>query len=376
MSSLMTVGDLCRQLEAFAPSSWQESWDNVGLLVGDRESEVSGVLLAVDITKEVLIEAVEKGCNVVISHHPPIFGGLRRLRISGNLTERIVIFAIKKNLSLIAAHTNLDKVKGGINWRLAAVLGLTGISTLQREKANLLKLTAFVPLEHVEAVRDAIFAAGAGEIGSYSQCSFSVQGEGTFLPKEDANPYVGNRGSRHVEPEQRIEAVLPQEIQRKVEVALIASHPYEVPAYDFYCMDNYATDVGLGCVGTLPQPMEEEAFMRHVSQKLNIPFLRHSQPIKRNILRVAVGGGGCSSLLNKAKERQADAFVTADVKYHTFFDAQGALLLVDAGHFETEQYFMDILHDWILEKKATFAVCKAAVSTNSVFYFNFKQENE
>ncbi len=363
----MKIKELASYLETFAPPMLQESYDNAGLLVGDPDEEIKGVMICLDSTEAVLDEAIQSGCNLIIAHHPIIFSGLKKIT-GKNYIERVVIKAIRNGLSIYALHTNLDNVRMGVNAKIAEKLGLSDLKILAPKKNMIRKLVTYSPVEASEKVKDALFQAGAGEIGEYDQCSFTAVGSGSFRPGEKANPFVGKKGEKHIENEERIEMVYEPWKESAIVRALLNAHPYEEVAYDLYALENLSAQVGSGMIGELPEAMSERDFLLFLKKAIKTECVRHSGEIRRNIKKVAVCGGSGSFLLNSAIQQGADAFVTADFKYHQFFDADGHLLIADVGHYESEQFTMELIKDIISKKNATFAVRLTKVITNSVHY--------
>ncbi len=364
----VTVSQVASYIEAIAPLGLQESYDNSGLLVGNRQMKVTGILIALDATPSLIDEALKLGANLIVTHHPIIFSGLKRLTGS-SLTEQVVLAAIKNDLALYCAHTNLDSAWDGVSHRMAAALELANVQVLEPTPDSLLKLVTFAPHSHAAAVRAALFAAGAGHIGNYDQCSFNLEGTGTFRGNEDSNPHVGQPGKPHIEPETRIEVVLPRIATKSVLKALGEAHPYEEVAYDLYPLANTNPRTGLGVIGNLPQPMDAAQFMQKVRTAFGIPYVRHSQMPATEIQRVALCGGSGASLMGRAVALGAHAFVTADAKYHNFFDAQNQILLVDAGHFETELFAVDIFYELLTKKLPNFAIHKSVIKSNPINYY-------
>jgi len=363
----MTIGDIIGCLEALAPPSLAESYDNVGLLTGDRRRPCRGVLLCLDVTEAVLEEAVARGCDLVVSHHPPIFGNLRRIT-DDDPVGRLLARAIRNGLSLYAIHTNLDNVIGGINGWLADLFGLVDRTVLQPMSGRLLQLHTFVPDSHLPAVRQALFDAGAGHIGNYSDCSFWTGGTGSFRAGEGADPWVGELGADHHEPEQRLEMVFPSWLERRVLAALHAAHPYEEVAYGIVRTENVLPGVGAGLIGRLPVPLTEEQILRIAHERCGIHTLRHSPLTGRAVERVALCGGAGAFLIPAALSQGADAFLTADLKYHDFFLPDGRMLLADIGHYESEQGFMEGVRRHLADNFPTFALLKTERITNPVNY--------
>lgn len=364
----MNVRTLTRALEELAPPSLQESYDNAGLIVGDPNMEVSGVLLCLDSTEAVIDEAIARGCNLVVAHHPIVFGGLKRFNGS-NYVERTVIKAIKADVAVYAIHTNLDNVFEGVNRKIAEKLGLTGLQILSPKKGFLKKLFTYCPEEQADDVRNALFAAGAGSIGDYDECSFNQSGTGTFRGGPDTIPYKGERGIRAAEPELKIEVIFPAVVQSKVIAALKEAHPYEEVAYDILTLDNTWDRVGSGMVGELADPMPESDFLAHLKANMQTKCIRHTALLGSEVKRVAVCGGAGRFLLNRAQAAGAQFFVTADFKYHEFFDAEDKLVIADIGHYESEQFTAELILDFLTKKFPTFAVRLSEINTNPINYF-------
>jgi dinuclear metal center YbgI/SA1388 family protein len=369
MDTAITIDAVAAYLEQMAPLSYQESYDNAGLITGSREWACSGVLTTLDATEAVVEEAVRRGCNLVVAHHPIVFSGLKKIN-GRNYVEKAVITAIKKDIAIYAIHTNLDNVVAqGVNGKIAAKLGLVKSRPLLPKEGTLRKLYCFVPVDHLEAVRNAIFAAGAGYIGNYSECSFSAEGTGTFKGGEGTDPFVGQPGLRHSEKEVKVEMVLPAHLSGAVVRAMAAAHPYEEVAYDLVDLANTHPGVGSGLVGELPAAVEEKAFLDIILEVFRVPVLRHTRLMGRPVQRVAVCGGAGSFLISKALAERVDFYITADVKYHEFFDANDRIAVADVGHFESEQYTVDLLFEVLQEKFRNFAVLKSEIKTNPIHYY-------
>lgn len=365
----MLISAITGFLESLAPPVYQESYDNAGLLTGSGSWECTGILTTLDATEEVVREAVARKCNLIVAHHPIIFKGLKRLT-GATYIERTVIAAIKEDIAIYAIHTNLDNVvMGGVNGRIASRLGIMGGKPLLPRDGVLQKLYCFVPVDHLEAVRAAVFAAGAGQIGGYSECSYAVEGAGTFLGGEDTQPFVGQPGSRHTEKEARLEVVLPAYLSRSVVAAMIDAHPYEEVAYDLVSLANTHPNIGSGLIGELPEPMEEKAFLELIRKAFGVPVVRHTRFTGRPVRRVAVCGGAGSFLISKALSVGANFYITSDVKYHEFFDANDQLVIADIGHFESEQFTVDLLFEVLREKFRNFAILKSDIKTNPINYY-------
>lgn len=364
----MTIGTILQALEQWAPPCLQEEYDNAGLITGNPTWHCSGILVSLDATEAVIQEAIDLGCNLVVSHHPIVFRGLKKIN-GKNYVERALIKAIKHDIALFAIHTNLDNVLHGVNSRMADRLNLVNRQILQPKKGLLEKLVVFVPESHKEPVQNALFAAGAGKIGQYDECSFSSNGAGTFRASETANPFVGEKGQRHTEAEARVEVIYPVWLQKTILHALLQAHPYEEVAFDCYPLTNTYKETGSGLIAELPEPIPAETLLERVSKAFEQPFIRYAAGSGREIRKIALCGGAGSFLIGAARAAGADAFITADLKYHEFFDAENDLLLLDIGHFESEQFTIDLIIDFIREKFPNFAVRKSGEITNPVRYF-------
>lgn len=365
----MQVQDIIQAIEAYAPPAYQEGYDNSGLQIGDRQAEVRAVLIALDVTEAVLDEAIQRGANMIVAHHPLLFSGLKQ--ISGrNYIERIVMKAIKNDINIYACHTNLDNVRNGVNAKIAEKLGLQNTSILTPMADSLYKLYTFAPVEAAASVRDAMFAAGAGSIGKYSECSFNTQGIGTFRPGEDTDPVIGLPGGPREEvKEVKIEVLVDKSRKAGVLRALVAAHPYEEVAYDIVPISKVNQDLGAGMVGELAEPVDETAFLQHIKTNMKADCVRHTPLLGRKVKKVAVCGGSGSFLLKDAIRSGADFFITADFKYHQFFDAEGRIVIADIGHYESEQFTSEIFLDIINRKFPNFATLLSNLSTNPVNYF-------
>ncbi len=365
----MTIRTIITHLETFAPLSYQESYDNAGLIIGSPAWPCSGVLICLDATEAVIKEAVARNCNLVIAHHPVIFKGLQKIT-GKNYVEKAVIAAIKNDIAIYAIHTNLDNVQSGVNGKMADRLGLINRSVLQTKAGTLKKLITYVPLDQVELVRDALFKTGSGHIGNYSECSFSAEGTGTFKPGEHTHPFAGKQGERHYEKECKIEVIFPAYLQDALTAAMITVHPYEEVAYDVIELANRHPAVGSGLIGELENPVTENEFFKFLQQRFHLKYLRHSRLCGKPVKKVAVCGGAGSFLLPDALAGNADVFVTSDLKYHEFFDANDRLVIADIGHYESEQFTVDLLSEILKNIFPTFAVLKTELNTNPVHYFS------
>lgn len=365
----MQLRELIAHLESLAPLDYQEPYDNSGLLVGSPDKQISRALISLDCTEEVVEEAVNTGCDVIISHHPIVFKGLKRLT-GANYVERVIIKAIKHDIALYAIHTNLDNVEGGVNDKIAEHLDLQHTRILRPKGGLLNKLAVYVPTSHAEQVRTALFSAGAGHIGNYEECSFNVEGYGTFRAGESTTPFSGNRGQRHREEEVRVEVVFPADRERTILQRLMKAHPYEEVAYDLYQLQNKHRGVGSGVIGRLEAPLSEKDFLLFLKNRLGAKVIRHTALIEKPVVQVAVCGGAGGFLLPDAIRAGADVFITADYKYHEFFDAEQKIVIADVGHFESEQFTQQLLLEVIQKKFPTFAVRLTGIDTNPIKYYS------
>lgn len=364
----MTIREITAYLETIAPLAYQEDYDNSGLIVGDPNRKVNKVLITLDTIEAVVDEAIDKKCELIIAHHPIVFRGLKKLN-GKNYVERTVIKAIKNDIAIYAIHTNLDNVHTGVNRKIAEKLELQDTSILTPKKNTLSKLVAFCPKESTASVLDALHQAGAGAIGDYSHCGFKVSGECSFMPMKGANPYIGEENKLERVEEDRIEVQLGVHQEKAVLKALFSSHPYEEVAYYLNRVENENQTVGSGMVGNLKVPLAASDFLQYVKEKMELTSIRHTELISKQIKKVAVCGGAGSFLLGKAKQAQADAFITADFKYHEFFDAENRLMILDIGHYESEVFTKELLLEFLTEKFTNIAPVLSSVDTNPVRYF-------
>ncbi|MGI4803980.1 MAG: Nif3-like dinuclear metal center hexameric protein, partial [Janthinobacterium lividum] len=359
--------EITAHLESLAPLVYQEDYDNSGLIVGYADQEIFQALISLDCTEAIVDEAIATGCNLIISHHPIVFKGLKKFN-GKTYVERVVEKAIKNSIAIYAIHTNLDHVMAGVNHKIAEKLGLKNCRILSSKNNLLKKLITFAPIAQADQVREALFAAGAGNMGNYSEVSFNSNGTGTFKANENAQPFIGEIGQRHQEQEIKIEVIYPQNIENKLIANLIMAHPYEEVAYDLSPITNNYSEVGAGLIGELDSPQEELDFLHHVKSKMQAQVIRHTVFTGKKVKKVAVCGGSGIFLLKDAIRAGADVFVTADFKYHEFFDAEGKLIIADIGHFETEQFTQELLAEIISKKFPNFAIRLTKINTNPVKY--------
>ena len=361
----MIVKDVTKYLEKIAPLNLQESYDNSGLQVGDYKSEVKGILVSLDVTLEVIEDAIQQKCNLIVAHHPVIFGEIKNLNKS-SLTGSIVFKAIKNNINIYAIHTNLDNVLNGVNAKIAEVIGLKRKKILL-PKQNLLKLVVFVPESHSEKVSQALFSSGAGNIGNYKNCIFSSFGQGSFLPISGSKPFMGKEGEVEKVKEEKLEVIFPDCILPKIIQSMNRVHPYEEVAYDIFKLQNNSKS-GSGLIGELEKPMEELKFLNLIKKKFNVATIKHTKLINKPIKKIAVCGGSGSFLLKNAMIENADIFITSDFKYHQFFEADNSILIADIGHYESEQFTIDLISEFLMKKFTNFAIRLTTVNTNPINY--------
>jgi dinuclear metal center YbgI/SA1388 family protein len=364
-----SIKDAIVAIEQFAPLIYQENYDNSGLIVGDRKVAVKGIIISLDVTEQVVEEAIDKGCNLIVCHHPIIFSGLKK--ITGNTyVERVIIKAIKNDIAIYSAHTNLDNVYNGVNAKISEKLCLTQIEILAPVTNTLIQMYAYVPVTHQKIVIDALFKAGAGQIGAYHECSFSSQGKGTFKPSANTQPKIGqpNGGREYVE-EVKLEFLVDIAHKNQVIATLLSQDYYEEKAYGIIPLLNNNQTVGAGMIGYLPEPLEMIDFLNYVKKRMDVNTVRHTASIGKKIYKVAVCGGSGSFLLKNAISKSADAYISADFKYHEFFDADNKILITDIGHFESEQHTKEIFYAILNEKFPNFAIHYSGVNTNPIHYY-------
>ena len=363
----MKISDIIQQLEIIAPAHFQESYDNAGLIIGNDSKECLGIIVCLDSIESVVDEAIRNNCNLIVAHHPIIFKGLKKLN-GNNYIEQTILKAIKNDIAIYVIHTNLDNIKQGVNNKIAQKIGLQNLQILQPKENVLKKLITFAPVSEAENIRKALFKAGAGHLGKYSECSFNTEGTETFKPEEGANPHTGEIGKRHEGNEIKIEVIFPGYIEANLIRAMIAAHPYEEVAHDIISLGNSLSDVGSGMIGELENGLHEEDFLAMLKLEFSLSIVKHACLSEKTIKKVAICGGSGSFLIPHALKNNADAFITADIKYHEYFDAEG-MLLIDIGHYESEQFTIDLLYDILREKFPNFAVLKTEVNTNPVHYY-------
>ncbi len=363
----MIVQDVINHLHDLAPLAYAEDFDNVGLLVGDKNQSVSGILVTLDTLETVVDEAIDNNCNLIVSFHPIIFKGLKKLT-GKTYVERVVIRAIQNNIAIFSIHTALDNAIEGVNSIICDQLGLINKKILIPQSGTIKKLQTYVPKTNAEELRQALFNAGAGSIGNYESCSFNVDGEGTYLGNEDSNPVIGQKGQLHTENETAISVTFKKHLESKVLKTLFESHPYEEVAYEISTLENTNQHIGMGMIGEFEDPMNEKDCLKFIKHKMNTEFVRHSNLLNKPIKRIAVLGGSGSFAINAAKSTNADLFITADLKYHDFFSAENDIVLADIGHYESEQFTKTFLVDYLSKKITNFAIILSKTNTNPIKY--------
>jgi len=364
----MQIKDITNYLENLAPLSTQESYDNSGLICGDKNSEVSNALISLDCTESIIQEAIDRGCNLVISHHPIVFSGLKTFT-GKNYVERTIIKAIKNDIAIYAIHTNLDNYEFGVNKKIGNLLQIKSPRILASTSKTIIKLVVLVPNSHKETVLESLFNAGAGQIGNYSECSFSTQGTGSFKANQNANQFIGETNERHLEQETKIEVLIPNHQVSNVLAELMKSHPYEEVAYDIIQLQNQNKNQGAGMIGELDKEMDVNDFLSQIKKTFKCGIIKHTELIHKKIKTVAWCGGSGSFLLKNAKQQQADIFITGDFKYHEFFDTENQTIIADIGHFESEQYTIELISELLSKKFIKFVPCLTEINTNPVKYF-------
>ncbi len=363
----MIVKEVTDLLEELAPLENAEDFDNVGLLVGNPADEVKGILVTLDTLENVIDEAVEKKCNLVVSFHPIIFSGIKKLT-GATYVERTILKAIRNNISIYSMHTALDNSFLGVNAKICEVLGLENRRILIPKKGSIKKLTTYVPRSDADNLRKALWEAGAGQMGHYSHCSFSLDGTGTFKAGDQANPAKGEIGELHTEDETQVNVVFSSESKAKVLQALVKNHPYEEVAYEVYALENTHQYLGMGMLGSLGESIAEEEFIQLVKSKMQVPVVRHSAILNKPVKNIAVLGGSGAFAIEAAKKAGADVFITSDLKYHQFYSAENKILLLDIGHYESEQFTKNLLVDYLKKKIPNFAIALSESVTNPINY--------
>lgn len=364
----MIIQEIIQHLENLAPSMYQENYDNAGLLTGNPKDQVLGILIALDTIESVIDEAIEKKCNLIIAHHPIIFKGLKNLN-GKNYIEKTIIKAIKNDIAIYAIHTNLDNVRNGVNFKIAEKLELQNVRILAPKAQTLMKLTTFCPIENTETILKTLAEAGAGQIGEYKNCSFRSQGIGTFEPSEIANPHIGKANELEEVNENRLEVIFPIHLKNQILQALRQAHPYEEIAFFLHTLENQNQEIGAGAIGELAQPMSENDFLKYLKDKMQLDCIRYTQFLGKEIQKVALCGGTGSFLLQNAIKQKADVFISADFKYHEFFDADDKILIADIGHYESEIFTTELLKDYLTKEFSDLKILLTTVNTNPIQYF-------
>jgi dinuclear metal center YbgI/SA1388 family protein len=364
----MIVQDVIDHIEAFSPLAYAEEFDNVGLLVGNKNNKITGVLVTLDTLESVVDEAIETNCNLIVSFHPIIFKGLKKIT-GKTYVERVVMKALKNDIAIYAMHTALDNSIQGVNNMICEKLGLINKHILIPQPQTIKKLITFVPENEAETLRNALFEAGAGSIGNYDNCSFNTEGIGTYKGNEDSNPTKGTKGETHHEAETQVSITYPKHLESKILQTLFKTHSYEEVAYEITTLENTNQHIGMGMVGELENEMSEKEFLNFLKLNMKTECIRHSNLLQKNIKKIAVLGGSGSFAIAAAKAANADIFITADLKYHDFFTAENQIVLTDIGHYESEQFTKNLLVAYLTKKITNFAIVLSRTNTNPVKYF-------
>ncbi len=372
---MMKISEIINELEVFAPRAYAESFDNTGLLVGDASAKISGILIALDTLEAVIDEAIVTNCNFIVSFHPIIFSGLKKIT-GRNYVERVVQKAIKHDIAIYAIHTALDNSFNGVNAGICDRLNLSNRKILIPQKDTIKKLVTYAPSSEAVALKKALFEAGGGSIGNYDDCSFSNKGIGTYKGGENSSPVVGEKHEFISADETQISITFPKHKEGAIINVLKAVHSYEEVAYEILTLENTNQHIGMGMIGLLDTPMEEVVFLNYLKKQMNAQVVRHSSFRKKTIRKVAVLGGSGSFAIGAAKGAGADVFITADLKYHDFYQSENKILLADIGHYESEQFTKELLHTFLSKKISNFAsslpqsrVILSKINTNPISYF-------
>ena len=363
----MKINEITNYLESLAPLELQEDYDNSGFITGDKSWNISNILVCLDCNEEVVEEAITKSCNLIVTHHPIIFSGLKSI-VGNNYVERTIIKAIKNDIAIYAIHTNLDNIKNGVNSIIANKIGLKNTKILRPKKGFIKKLCFYCPVSDANRLKKILWDIGAGKIGNYSNCSFSTIGHGTFLGNDDSKPTLGMKKVLNSNKEEKIEMIIPSYLQNKILDTLLFEHPYEEVAYEILKIENLNQDIGSGLFGKLKIPMKTNEFLKHLKKVMKTDCIKYTKLNKEYIETVAVCGGSGSFLINDAKKVKADIFISGDFKYHEFFDAENDIIIADIGHYESEQFTKDLLSDILKKKFTKFATHLSTIKTNPINY--------
>jgi len=367
MKKKIKVKDITTYIEEIAPLDYAEGFDNVGLLIGNYETNITGVLITLDTLENIVDEAIEKNCNLIVSFHPIIFSGLKKFN-GNNYVERVVMKAIKHDIAIYATHTSLDNSFNGVSAKICEVLGIKNFKILIPKDKLIQKLTTYVPKKDAEHLRNSLFKEGAGGIGNYQDCSFNIEGKGTYKPNQFANPTIGEKGVAHTEDEILISVIFEKHLEKNILKALIDNHPYEEVAYELVTINNFHQQIGLGMIGELKEEMESLEFLQFVKSKMKTNCVRYSSLLNKPIKKIAVLGGSGSFALKYAIAQHADIYISADFKYHEFFKAENRIIIADIGHYESEQFTKNLLFEYLTKKFRNFAIILSNMNTNPINY--------
>jgi dinuclear metal center YbgI/SA1388 family protein len=364
----MRIQQIIQVLEDFAPKSYQESYDNCGIQIGNTANECTGVLSTLDVTEAVVDEAIALKHNLIVAHHPLLFSGVKRITPDTDL-NRCIIKAIQNNITIYAIHTNLDNAPLGVSYELANLLGLKNLSILAPKSNTHVKLIFYTPLSHKTTILEALYSIGVGEIGNYKECSFSSEGLGTFTPHLNANPFEGKLNEYSKVKEERVEVLVRKELSNKAVDTLKNAHPYEEVAYELLSLENKFQTQGAGYLGDLEKALTSDEFLNYISQKLELKIVKHTHSFKGKIQKVALCGGSGAFLLKEAQKNGCKAYISADFKYHEYFDAEDNLLIADIGHFESEKHTKNLIKEVITKKIPNIVVTLSKINTNPIGYY-------
>ena len=363
----MIVKEVINYLDEFSPFCYAEEFDNVGLIIGDYTQKVNGILVTLDSTESVIDEAIKSKCNLIISFHPIIFNDIKSIT-TNTYVERVIHKSIKNNISIIAIHTSLDNSIKGVNSAICKKLDIKNYKILIPKERTIKKLTTYIPSENVAKLKSEIFKIGGGSLGKYDNCSFSYKGLGSFKGNKKSNPKIGNKLTYTEIEEVCVNITFLKHLEKEVVKALKENHPYEEIAYEINTLENSNQNIGMGMIGELASSMDENKFLSFLKKKMKSKLIKHSKKIGKKIAKIAVLGGSGSFAIENAINSGADAFVTSDLKYHDYFKAENKILLVDIGHYESEQYTKNLIFNFLTKKIPNFAIVLSKTNTNPIMY--------
>jgi len=362
----MKLSKIIECLEKWAPPSLQEEYDNSGLLIGNSENEIKGILVTLDCTESVINEAIKKKCNLIISHHPLIFKPIKKINGS-NYVERSIIKAIRNSISIYSIHTNLDNIISGVNNKIADKIGLKNIEILDKKNNVLSKIEFYIPKNYKENVLKKLFKIGAGKIGNYDSCSFQAEGLGTFKPDDNASPFIGKNNKFQKSNEVKVELIFESHLEKELINCLKNSHPYDEVAFYVTRINNKSKMIGSGILGSLK--IDTSNLLKKLKNIFKTKVIKHTVLNKNKVSKIAICGGSGSFLINKALKNNADAFITSDLKYHDFFEGGSKMLIVDIGHYESEQFTKELIFEYLSKKLVNIAIHLSKINSNPIRYY-------